>query len=50
MLRIRSKSLEIMEKAIILAHKLGVRYIQLAGYDDIMNLISETERLFKEGS
>ncbi len=30
---IRAKSLEIMEKACILAVKLGVRYIQLAGYD-----------------
>ena len=27
------KSLEIMEKAILFAHQLGVRYIQIAGYD-----------------
>ncbi|QGZ97796.1 L-ribulose-5-phosphate 3-epimerase [Mycoplasma sp. NEAQ87857] len=30
---IRQKALEIMEKAIILAKKLGIRTIQLAGYD-----------------
>lgn len=30
---IRAKALEIMEKAIVLASKLGVRNIQLAGYD-----------------
>jgi len=31
--KIRAKSLEIMEKAIILAFDLGVRIIQIAGYD-----------------
>ena len=30
---IRSKSIEILEKAIVLAKKLGIRNIQLAGYD-----------------
>lgn len=30
---IRKKSLKLLEKCIILAHKLGVRIIQLAGYD-----------------
>ena len=29
----RARSMEIMEKAIILAAKLGIRTIQLAGYD-----------------
>lgn len=29
----RARSLVIMEKAIVLAHKLGIRLIQLAGYD-----------------
>lgn len=29
----RKKSLEIVEKAIILAYKLGIRYIQIPGYD-----------------
>lgn len=31
--KIRSKSLEIMEKAVVLASALGIRIIQLAGYD-----------------
>lgn len=38
---IQKKSLEIMEKAIILAHKLGVRYIQIAGYDEYYNESNE---------
>jgi L-ribulose-5-phosphate 3-epimerase len=33
-LNIQKKSLEIMEKAVRLAHRLGVRYIQIAGYDE----------------
>ena len=32
-LNIQNKSLEIMEKACLLAYKLGIRIIQLAGYD-----------------
>jgi len=31
---VQKKSLEIMEKAVRLAHRLGVRYIQIAGYDE----------------
>jgi predicted hexulose-6-phosphate isomerase len=31
---VQKHSLEIMEKAIILAHRLGIRYIQIAGYDE----------------
>ncbi len=33
-LEIQKRSLEIMEKAIQLAYRLGVRYIQIAGYDE----------------
>jgi L-ribulose-5-phosphate 3-epimerase len=39
------KSLEIMQKAIILAHKLGVRYIQIAGYDTYYDISSEKTKL-----
>lgn len=35
------KSLELMQKAIILAHKLGVRYIQIAGYDTYYDISSD---------
>lgn len=38
------KSLEILEKAIVLAGKLGVRIIQLAGYDVYYQQSSETTR------
>lgn len=38
------KSLEIMEKAIILAHRLGVRYIQIAGYDAYYESSNEETR------
>ena len=38
------KSLDIMEKAIILAHKLGVRYIQIAGYDAYYETSNEETR------
>jgi predicted hexulose-6-phosphate isomerase len=41
------RSLEIMQKAIILAHKLGVRYIQIAGYDTYYDISSdETKQMF----
>ncbi|MDR2822184.1 MAG: L-ribulose-5-phosphate 3-epimerase, partial [Acholeplasmatales bacterium] len=44
---IREKSLEITEKAIILAKKLGIKYIQIAGYDVYYEESSEiTEKLF----
>ncbi len=39
------KSLEIMEKAIILAHHLGVRYIQIAGYDTYYHTSSKETKL-----
>ena len=37
--QIRSRSLQILEKALILADSLGVRTIQLAGYDMAKNAI-----------
>lgn len=41
------RSLEIMEKAIILSSKLGVRYIQIAGYDTYYDTSSkETREMF----
>jgi predicted hexulose-6-phosphate isomerase len=47
---IREASLKIMEKAIILAHKLGVRYIQIAGYDEYYLPSNEqTKAYFIEG-
>ena len=47
---IREQSLKIMEKAIILAHKLGVRYIQIAGYDEYYLPSNErTKAYFIEG-
>lgn len=46
---VRARSMEIMEKAIALAADLGVRIIQLAGYDVYYEKGSEeTERLFCE--
>lgn len=47
---IREASLKIMEKAIILAHKLGVRYIQIAGYDEYyLPSNDQTKAYFIEG-
>lgn len=43
---VRAKSLEIMEKAIILARDLGVRVIQIAGYDEYYNPSNDRTRLF----
>ena len=34
--------MEIMEKAIILAYELGIRIVQLAGYDELENLESSS--------
>lgn len=46
---IRERSMEIMEKAIILADRLGIRIIQLAGYDVYYEKgTAETEQYFKE--
>ena len=46
---IRERSMEIMEKAINLADDLGIRIIQLAGYDVYYEEGSEeSERLFRE--
>ena len=46
---VRERSLEIMEKAVILADDLGIRIIQLAGYDVYYKEgNAETERLFRE--
>ena len=48
--QIRERAMEIMEKAIILAVKLGVRCIQLATYDVYYEPSDdETKRLFLEG-
>lgn len=45
----RQRSLEIMEKAIILARDLGIRIIQIAGYDVYYETpTEETRRLFGE--
>lgn len=45
----RDKSLEIMEKALILSNKLGVRIIQLAGYDVYYEKSDEeTKKFFLE--
>jgi L-ribulose-5-phosphate 3-epimerase len=44
---VSQRSLEIMEKAIILAHRLGIRYIQIAGYDEYyFPSTPETEQTF----
>ena len=46
---VRERSMEIMEKAVILADDLGIRIIQLAGYDVYYKEGNEeTERLFRE--
>ena len=46
---VRARSMEIMEKAIELAEDLGVRIIQLAGYDVYYEEgTEETERMFRE--
>lgn len=46
---VRNRSLEIMEKAIILADDLGIRIIQLAGYDVYYERgTAESRRLFAE--
>lgn len=46
---IRQRSIEIMEKAIVLAYDLGIRIIQIAGYDVYYEESTpETERLFAE--
>jgi len=46
---VRAYSLEMMEKAVLLAADLGVRIIQIAGYDVYYDEgSSETEALFKE--
>ena len=42
----RARGMEIMEKAICLAEDLGVRIIQLAGYDDYYEEGSETTRAY----
>ncbi len=47
--KVRERSMEIMEKAIILADDLGIRIIQLAGYDVYYEKgTAESERLFRE--
>lgn len=47
---IRKRSLEIMEKAVVFAHDLGIRTIQLAGYDVYYEEGDETTRqYFEEG-
>ena len=46
---VRARSMEIMEKAVILADDLGIRIIQLAGYDVYYKEgTEETEQLFRE--
>ncbi len=46
---VRRRSMEIMEKAVILADDLGIRIIQLAGYDVYYEEhTEESERLFRE--
>jgi len=46
---VRARGMEIMEKAILLADDLGVRIIQLAGYDVYYEEgTGESERLFRE--
>lgn len=47
---IREKAMEIMEKALLFAHDLGIRVIQMAGYDVYYEeSTNETNRLFMEG-
>ena len=46
---VRARSMEIMEKAVLLADDLGIRVIQLAGYDVYYEeSTEESERLFRE--
>jgi len=46
---IRNRSLEIMKDAILLARDLGIRIIQIAGYDEYYNpSTAETRQRFKE--
>lgn len=46
---VRARSMEIMEKAVVLADDLGIRIIQLAGYDVYYEEgTEESERLFRE--
>ena len=46
---VRERSMDIMEKAIILSEDLGIRIIQLAGYDVYYEEgTAESERLFRE--
>ena len=46
---VRARGMEIMEKAIVLADDLGIRIIQLAGYDVYYEEgTEESERLFRE--
>jgi L-ribulose-5-phosphate 3-epimerase len=48
--QVRKKSLELMERAISLACDLGIRVIQLAGYDEYYQRgDSQTRRLYMEG-
>ncbi|WP_036451933.1 L-ribulose-5-phosphate 3-epimerase [Mycoplasma buteonis] len=48
--KIRERAMEIMEKAIILAKKLGIRTVQLAGYDVYYEESdAETKKYFLEG-
>ena len=41
---VRSKSVEILKKAVLLASNLGIRMIQIAGYDEYYNPSSEQTR------
>lgn len=46
---VRARSLEIMEKAVVLARDLGIRVIQIAGYDEYYNPSNErTKACFAE--
>ncbi len=46
---VRARGMEIMEKAVMLADDLGIRIIQLAGYDVYYEQgTEETERMFRE--
>ncbi len=47
---VRTRGLEIMEKAVLFAHDLGIRTIQLAGYDVYYeDSDEETKKLFADG-
>lgn len=48
--KIRNQGLSIMTKAIVLAYRLGVRYIQIAGYDEYYQPSNEETKLrFMDG-